>query len=415
MLTGMFPPTSGTAIIDGKDLTTNIDGVRESLGLCPQHNILFDELTVKEHIIFFSSLKGMKGNELKEEIRKYVDLLGLTHKMNKQSHTLSGGMKRKLSVGIALCGNSKVVLIDEASSGMDPAARRSLWDLLQEVKHGRTILLSTHFMDEADVLGDRIAIMAEGELQAVGSSYFLKKRFGVGYRMVCAKEVGCNTNDITAQLKSYVNDVELESDIGTEVTFILNQANVQLFKDMLESFENNMKALRISSYGISLTTMEEVFLKVGVNAHALHSNNHDQTDGRDFVALQTGEEYGASKLTGSSMVINQVIAMLKKKFLYTLRKYKPLILMLILCIFLLVSLKMNKIELKSSIAPMKISWDQYQQTTAIVANSDQSPISDAYFKLFDNPGHYYETVPKSMTIDAFILKKVSLMDLYLQI
>lgn len=105
--------------------------------------------------------------------------LGLEKKRKAQSHTLSGGMKRKLSVGIALCGGSKVVLLDEPTSGMDPAARRSTWDLIQTEKEGRTILLSTHFMEEADLLGDRIAIMAEGEVQCCGSSLFLKKKYGM--------------------------------------------------------------------------------------------------------------------------------------------------------------------------------------------------------------------------------------------
>lgn len=128
--------------------------------------MLFNELTVREHIIFFTKLKGIKDKmEIDEQIRKYIQLLGLEPKMNAQSKTLSGGMKRKLSIGIALCGDSKIVLIDEASSGMDPGSRRSLWDILIQEKKGRTILLTTHFMDEADVLGDRIAIMADGELK----------------------------------------------------------------------------------------------------------------------------------------------------------------------------------------------------------------------------------------------------------
>ncbi len=163
MLTGLFPPTSGTAIIDGKDIRYDMDAVRNSLGICPQHNVLFDELTVKEHIIFFSRLKGLNNAEIEEEISEYVDLLELGPKKNSQSKTLSGGMKRKLSVGIALCGRSKVVLLDEPTSGMDPSARRALWDILIKEKKNRTILLSTHFMDEAEILGDRIAILAEGD------------------------------------------------------------------------------------------------------------------------------------------------------------------------------------------------------------------------------------------------------------
>lgn len=184
MLTGMFPPSAGTATINGSDVRTNINGVRESIGLCPQYNILFDELTVREHIVFFSKLKGLSSADAETEARRYVELLELIPKTNSQSKTLSGGMKRKLSVGVALCGGSRVVLLDEPTSGMDPAARRALWDLLQLEKKGRTILLSTHFMDEADVLGDRIAIMNQGELKCYGSSFFLKNAFGTGYELV---------------------------------------------------------------------------------------------------------------------------------------------------------------------------------------------------------------------------------------
>lgn len=150
MLTGMLVPTSGSAIINGKDIRRDVNGARESLGLCPQHNILFDELSVREHIVFFSKLKGLDSKEIKEEVEKYVKLIDLMPKINSLSKTLSGGMKRKLCVCIALCGRSKVVLLDEPTSGMDPASRRALWDMLREEKHGRTILLSTHFMDEGN-------------------------------------------------------------------------------------------------------------------------------------------------------------------------------------------------------------------------------------------------------------------------
>lgn len=140
MLTGLFPPTSGTAIVNGFDIRYDIVSLRNSLGLCPQHNILFDELTVAEHIRFFSKLKGLDEKQIAKEIDKYVSLLELDDKRNAQSQTLSGGMKRKLSIAIALCGDSKVVLCDEPTSGMDPAARRVLWNLLQREKIGRTIL-----------------------------------------------------------------------------------------------------------------------------------------------------------------------------------------------------------------------------------------------------------------------------------
>ena len=105
-----------------------------------------DNLTVREHIEFFSQLKGLDKSKLKFEVEKFMKLLKLEEKIDSRSKNLSGGMKRKLSVGIALCAQSKVVFFDEPSSGLDPSSRRALWDVIQQEKTGRTILLSTHFM-----------------------------------------------------------------------------------------------------------------------------------------------------------------------------------------------------------------------------------------------------------------------------
>jgi ATP-binding cassette, subfamily A (ABC1), member 3 len=147
MLTGLFKPTSGTAFIDGKDICNQMDEARKSLGLCPQHNVLFDELTVEEHFRFFCQLKGIEDkSEIERETNKYIAALEMEDKRKSLSNKLSGGMKRKLSIGIALCGNSKIVICDEPTSGMDTSARRALWDLLIEEKKTRTILLTTHHM-----------------------------------------------------------------------------------------------------------------------------------------------------------------------------------------------------------------------------------------------------------------------------
>jgi ATP-binding cassette subfamily A (ABC1) protein 3 len=105
-------------------------------------------------------------------------------------------------------------MLDEPTSGMDPSARRFTWDLLQKYRSGRTILLTTHFMDEADVLGDRIAIMAEGKVQCCGSSLFLKNHYGVGYHIVMVKQPGCKVQRITELVKQFVPHSKLESNAG---------------------------------------------------------------------------------------------------------------------------------------------------------------------------------------------------------
>nr|APD26544.1 ATP-binding cassette transporter subfamily A member 1-like X1 protein [Brachionus koreanus] len=187
LLTGLYSPTSGSALIEGLDITESMDSVRKSLGFVPQHNVLFPQLTVKEHLWFFARLKGLDTKLTKKELEKMLDDTGLRPKKNELSKNLSGGMQRKLSVAVAFVGGSKTVILDEPSAGVDPAGRRSIWDLLFKYREGRTIIISTHHMDEADVLGDRIAIISNGRLIAHGTSYFLKQKFGQGYYLTFSK------------------------------------------------------------------------------------------------------------------------------------------------------------------------------------------------------------------------------------
>jgi ATP-binding cassette subfamily A (ABC1) protein 3 len=147
---------------------------------------------------------------------KDIDLLPAKDQISK---TLSGGQKRKLSVGIALIGNSKIVLLDEPSSGMDTADRRRLWEMLKTQKNDRIIILTTHYMDEADILGDRIAIMAEGKVQCCGTSLFLKNKYGVGYNLVIAKK----TRDDAPQIDKFIiknidNAIKLQ-EVSSEMTY----------------------------------------------------------------------------------------------------------------------------------------------------------------------------------------------------
>ncbi|CRK94501.1 CLUMA_CG008006, isoform A [Clunio marinus] len=314
MLTGLITPSSGTAFLNGHDVITNISEARSSLGLCPQHNILIDEMTVAEHIILFCRLKGVKDmREITEEIDKFANLLEMQDKMNELSKSLSGGQKRKLSIAVALCGNSRIVMLDEPTSGLDAGARRSLWNLLIEEKKNRTILLTTHNMDEADVLGDRIAIMNEGKLQTVGSSFFLKKRFGSGYKFICVKKEGCNPNNILDTLKVFAPDSYIELDDQTETVFIIKEEHLHNFHKMFKKIEDEIENLKISTFGCSMTTLEEVFIKVGTSASKSEEKSSNKTNFNDFTPSR--------KVTGLSLILYQMYAMIWIKFHYTRRNF----------------------------------------------------------------------------------------------
>ncbi|KAG5261287.1 hypothetical protein AALO_G00302200 [Alosa alosa] len=300
ILTGLFAPTSGTAIINGYDIRTDMDSIRKHMGMCPQHNVLFDDLTVEEHIYFYARLKGRSKKEVDIEIDQMIQDVGLPHKRKELAKNLSGGMQRKLSVAIAFVGGSNIVILDEPTAGVDPYARRGIWELLLKYKQGRTIILSTHHMDEADILGDRIAIISHGRMCCCGSSLFLKKCFGSGYYLTLVRTtenkmasqrpaIHQNSNhsqsdsvddgigsqnsscsdppdvaDVSSLIRKHVPQAVFLEGIGQELTYILPYAGARdgTFALLFKELDLEMGQLGISSYGIADTSLEEIFLKV---------------------------------------------------------------------------------------------------------------------------------------------------------
>ncbi|XP_031398981.1 ABC transporter A family member 1 isoform X1 [Punica granatum] len=274
MLVGLIRPTSGDALVFGKNIRTEMDEIRKCLGVCPQNDILFPELTVREHLEMYAVLKGVEEDHVENVVSNMVDEVGLADKVNTTVRALSGGMKRKLSLGIALIGNSKVIVLDEPTSGMDPYSMRLTWQLIKKIKKGRIILLTTHSMDEADELGDRIAIMANGSLKCCGSSLFLKHQYGVGYTLTLVKSAP--TASAAADIVyRHIPSAICVSEVGTEISFKLPLASSPFFEGMFREIESCMmrstsssvkgsseELLGIESYGISVTTLEEVFLRV---------------------------------------------------------------------------------------------------------------------------------------------------------
>ncbi|KAL3284218.1 hypothetical protein HHI36_018381 [Cryptolaemus montrouzieri] len=409
MLTGMFPPTKGTAVINGYDIRTQIMSVRDSMGLCPQHNVLFDDLTVREHLIFFSRLKGCTGSGVDEEVDKFLKLLNLEDKADDKSTTLSGGMKRKLCVGIALCGNSKIIMLDEPTAGMDPSARRFIWEFLQKQKIGRTILLTTHFMDEADLLGDRIAIMSGGQLQCAGSSFFLKKKYGTGYHLIIDQMPSCNPNNITNVIRKYIPQTEVESNAGTELTYLLPEIHSSKFSHLLAELENESQELGIRSFGISLTDLEEVFMKVGASetGRAL-PKTRDTYNGCD-TSNSTNIHIGISNMQhGSSLYINQSIAMILKKMLSTKRSWGMELLKILLpvvyCVLVLSTADSSSIH-DTTYDTRTFELSQYHHPVTLV-QSDVDNRQEAYINLLQNMKQTVE-VSSNMTERILELTKAS--------
>ena len=227
MMTGLIPATAGSVSVGGLSISTSMSAIRQDLGVCPQHDVLFMDLTVDEHLALFADLKLVPPAQIPSVVDAMVAEVGLVAKRHEQASKLSGGQKRKLSIAIAFIGDPRVVFLDEPTSGMDPYSRRFTWGLINKLKRGRVIILTTHFTDEADILGDRIAIMGKGKLKCCGSSLFLKSRFGIGYNMTIEKssEVGSSSfsfqqQDVERAISDDgIADWKLLSNVGSEVIY----------------------------------------------------------------------------------------------------------------------------------------------------------------------------------------------------
>ena len=188
-------------------------------------------------------------------------LVGLNNDLKKRSKQLSGGMKRRLSVAMALTGGSKVIILDEPTSGLDPYNRRGLWELIRKFKQGRSIILTTHFMEEADALSDRIAIMNHGQVRCCGSPLFLKNTFGSGYRLTLAKNKSFDEPAFKSILAQTVEKYSIETNIAAEFSLAVPFGMSSKLPQLLTTLEQNKTNLGVDGYGISSPTIEEVFIK----------------------------------------------------------------------------------------------------------------------------------------------------------
>jgi len=266
MLCGMYSVSAGDAYIGGRSVKNDMRAIRNNMGVCPQHNILWPRMTIAEHLEIFATLKNVPKDQVKAAVQEKIVQVGLTEKANSPSSVLSGGQKRKLCVAMALIGKCDVVFLDEPTSGMDPYSRRATWNLIKQCKQDRVIVLTTHFMDEADILADRIAIMAKGQLRICGTSLFLKQKYGVGYNMTLSKNEDTvpikPITDIVHQHLDNDADVRVLSDVGKELALRIPLEQSAKFPDLFEELDEKQEALGLDSWGLSVTTLEEVFLKV---------------------------------------------------------------------------------------------------------------------------------------------------------
>jgi ATP-binding cassette, subfamily A (ABC1), member 3 len=260
MLASTMSRTSGTSVEDDR---RTVKDRRSQIGFCPQQNYLIPYLTCMDHLLFFGQLRGLSAEEARDEATKIFKEVDLMEKANIPAHTLSGGMQRRLSLGNAIIGKTKLLVLDEPSSGLDPESRRELWEVLLRLKKTYSILVITHYTEEADVLGDKIAIMGNGEVIAYGTSLCLKREYGNGYTLKLLK--GDKNTFPSGRVLDLIRDTipgaKVKESVDSLMCVVLPHKSQPDFVSVLGELEAHQQEFGIESIGITDTTLEEVFLK----------------------------------------------------------------------------------------------------------------------------------------------------------
>ncbi|XP_075034209.1 ABC-type organic anion transporter ABCA8-like isoform X2 [Mixophyes fleayi] len=348
ILSGMCMSTSGSASIYNYDLSnmSHLEHIHKRVGFCPQFDVKFDPLTVKENLKVFAKIKGIPPRNVDHEVHKVISDLQLTDVENLEANKLSGGQRRKLTLGIALLGDPQVLLLDEPTAGLDPCSRHQVWAILKERKADRVTLLSTQFMDEADILSDRKAVISSGRLKCVGTSLFLKRKWGIGYHLRVQVSPACDPEVITPLVQQHISSAKLSTKTKEELTFTLPFQNMDVFPDLFSHLDRYV-GQNIVSYGVSMTTLNDVFLKLEGDAeiesgdYAVFNQEMTSEEDREFLNSETEEsiqlmsDSGNATVSGMALWRQQVLAVARIRFLklkHDMKGFRALLLLLFLFI-----------------------------------------------------------------------------------
>uniref|UniRef100_A0A3Q3DZB1 ATP binding cassette subfamily A member 1 n=1 Tax=Hippocampus comes TaxID=109280 RepID=A0A3Q3DZB1_HIPCM len=261
MLTGDTVVTSGEAFLAGKSILRELDQVHQNMGYCPQFDAVNELLTGREHLELYAILRGVPGKEVCDVAEWGIRKLGLLKYADKAAGSYSGGNLRKLSTAMALIGAPPVVFLDEPTTGMDPKARRALWNcILDVIKEGRSVVLTSHSMEECEALCTRMAIMVNGRFKCLGSVQHLKNRFGDGYTIIL--RVAGPDPDLLPVMKfieSELSGSTLKEKHRNMLQYQLPSSRCSL-THIFFTLANNKHALKIEDYSVTQTTLDQVFV-----------------------------------------------------------------------------------------------------------------------------------------------------------
>ncbi|MGZ4893868.1 MAG: ABC transporter ATP-binding protein [Halobacteriota archaeon] len=254
MIVGLLSPTSGAVLINGKDRTKV---PKRSIGICPQELVLWDELTCAENLVVMGDMYDLPRAVTNERVRSLLAELAFSEKAKVRVSQLSGGLKRRLNIALAVIHDPDIVVLDEPSAGLDPQSRLLLWDFIRSLKDkGKTIILTTHAMEEADALSDRVAIIDHGKLLQLDTPANLKKTIGAGDVIEMQLSEPEQNETVMSALKSVQGIQEINEVAGKINIRALNA--LSRLPEIIELVDATHA--RVSDISLRENTLEDVFI-----------------------------------------------------------------------------------------------------------------------------------------------------------
>ncbi|CDW82000.1 abc transporter family protein [Stylonychia lemnae] len=431
ILTGNHRPNQGTIYMRSKtqgslDITQDINMIRLKLGLCQQHDILFEQLTIQQHLELICRLKLLSQAKIKDRISEILETVALTKDRNKKVKELSGGMKRRLSIAMGIVAESEVLILDEPTTGLDPIVRDMIWNLIKDLKKDRCILMTTQHLEEAEQLADSLALLETGKLVSQGSVDDIKKRFGVGYNLkISNRDESIISQDRLDQLKelvsfhvpgSYLKQNELF--MRSSVEYILHINQIDNYHRLFRELEN----IQDITFKVVLNSLEEAFL----NFSNVKKQNLQSAESSESSKIP----FDDSKKVGN-IIISQTKGILLKRWYNFKRDWRmwgllvlPLVIIFIVITYGFVKIKelesYDKLYNSTSKANLKPVQDQkiineLNQVRGVnisdknaakqKGNNDVDPQFQKYFDDEDDEFFKPQELPETETLEEIMLKE----------
>ncbi len=250
MLCCLLKPSSGTAMVMGRDIHEDPMAVKQIIDVSPQETAIAEHLNAWENLRLIGGIRGLAKEEVKKRSEELLEMVGLAKRAKEQVRKFSGGMKRRLSIAMALVSAPQVLFLDEPTLGLDPQSRRGIWEHIAELKGKKTILLTTHYLEEADALADRIAIIDEGKIAALGTPQELKD--GISDMQVMVVKAKNLPPDVIEGLKEIYPEVKAREG---EIEIRAKELSFYEIVDYLRP-----RGVAIQSMSLKQPTLDDVFL-----------------------------------------------------------------------------------------------------------------------------------------------------------